>query len=211
MLDYLEQLCESRIPRKFTCAHAVMALRRLQIEPYLGRYILQDMLGLSEASVRSVLNLLKRHELIQVNPRRKGHRLSRRGEEFVQWLSNWIIPVNEVQFHDLVPEGTVSIGVLVRNAGHLITSGVDQRDDAIRRGALGAVTLIVDNNTVRFPCDARDMSEYAANDLEKIKSAISTQLLDGDVIMIGWGNERPATEGGVLNAAIKLLFATLGK
>ena len=133
MLEYLEQLCETRIPRKFTCAHAVMALRRLQNEPYLGRYILQDMLGLSEASVRSLLNLLKRHELIQVNPRRKGHRLSRRGEDFVQWMSNWIISLSEVQFHELIPEGTISIGLIVKNAGHLVTSGVDQRDDAIRR------------------------------------------------------------------------------
>jgi hypothetical protein len=188
-----------------------MALMRLQNEPYLGRYILQDLLGLSEASVRSVLNLLKRHELIQVNPRRKGHRLSKMGEDFVQWISNWIIPLSEVQFHDLIPEGTVSIGFIVRNAGHLITSGVDQRDDAIRRGALGAITLIVDKNTIRFPRDERDMIEYAAKDLEKIKTAINTHLTDGDVIMIGWGKERPVTEGGVLNAAIKLIFAVLTK
>jgi len=188
-----------------------MALLRLQSEPYLGRYILQELLGLSEASVRSVLNLLKRQELIQVNPRRKGHRLSRRGEEFVQWMSNWIIPLREVQFHDLVPEGTVSMGFIVRNTGHLITSGVDQRDDAIRRGALGAVTLIVDKNTICFPRDDRDMIDYAAKDLEKIKMAINTYLNDGDIIMIGWGKERPATEGGVLNAAIKLLFAAMKK
>ena len=208
MQKLLEQLCESRpiVPRKFTHAHAIMTLLRLREEPSLGRYILQERLGLSEASVRSLLKLLKKHGLIQVLSQRKGHRLSVKGEEFIQWLTERIVPVREMQLGDLIPEGSFSAGYIVRDASSLVTSGIEQRDDAIRMGALGAITLIVDRTDIRFPSDEPAMADYAVKKLEEIRKAVSEHIKHRDVIMIGWGQRRVDAEIGAITAAIKLLY-----
>ena len=211
MLKRLEQLCEAKIPRKFSCAHIIMALLRLQNEPNLGRYILQEMLDLTEASVRSLLKLLKRHELIQVNPRRKGHSLSSSGDIFVQGITDKIISLSSVQLPTLVPEGKISAGFVVKAASYLVTSGIEQRDDAIRRGALGAITLIVDGSKIRFPRAESDMTNSAKNDLEELQKDTMDYTEHGDVIVIGWGNTRVEAEVGALGAAIKLVFSLLRK
>ncbi len=213
MRKLLEQLCESKslVPRKFTGAHAIMALFRLREEPALGRYLLQDRLGLSEASVRSLLKLLKHRELVQVLSQRKGHRLSSKGEKFIQWLTERIVPLRNVQLKELIPEGYISTGFIVRNASYLVTSGIEQRDDVIRTGALGAIILIVDRTEIRFPSDEQDMVDYAARNLDEIRNAVSEDSKHGDVIVISWGRSRFEAEEGAITAAIKLLGALLNK
>jgi len=211
MLKRLEQLCEAKIPRKFSCAHIIMALLRLQNEPYLGRYILQEMLDLTEASVRSLLKLLKRHELIQVNPRRKGHSLSSSGDIFVQGITDTIISLRGLHLPMLVPDGKISAGFIVKAASFLVTSGIEQRDDAIRRGALGAITLIVDGSKIRFPSAESDMTNSAKSDLEELQEVVNDYTEHGDVIVLGWGNTHVEAEVGALGAAIKLVFSLLRK
>lgn len=211
MLELLEQLCGSKplVPRKFNGSHAIMALFCLQEEPYLGRYLLQERLGLSEASVRSLLKLLKRHGLVQVLSQRKGHRLASKGEEFVQWLTKKIVPLRDIQLCDLIPKGHISAGFIVKGASKLVTSGIEQRDDVIRTGALGAITLIVDSTGIRFPSEEPDMVDYATKDLEEIQKVASEFIKQGDVIVIGWGRNSFEAENGAITAAIKLLNAIL--
>ncbi|MFQ6126644.1 MAG: DUF4443 domain-containing protein [Candidatus Heimdallarchaeota archaeon] len=207
MLELLEQLCGPRplVPRKFTGSHAIMALFYLKEEPYLGRYILQERLGLSEASVRSILKLLRRYGLIQVLSQRKGHRLSSKGEEFVQWLMDRIVPLRGIQLRNLIPKEYISAGFVVKGARQLVTSGIEQRDDVIRTGALGAIILIVDSIGIRFPSEEPNMIDYATGDLDELQKTVSEHTKQGDVIVIGWGRNSFEAENGAITAAIKLL------
>jgi hypothetical protein len=96
----------------------------------------------------------------------------------------------------------VAVAVLVKGMAFKVKSGMEQRDQAIKAGADGATTVIVQDGRLTVPVDF---------DLDKerpeIAKAIRNQfdLSDGDVVIIGNSSDLQKAEEGALSAAFELL------
>ena len=94
-----------------------------------------------------------------------------------------------------MPKCSIALGkfnyvILLRNYGFAIKSGIEQRDAAIKMGALGATTLLYNNNKFIMP------GAYSNNkDSLQIEPTVASLLIDklepgdNDAIIIGSDNE----------------------
>jgi len=89
---------------------------------------------------------------------------------------------------------------LVKNLAYVIRSGIEQRDEAIKAGAIGATTLIFRNGRLLMPGSREDLLR---ND-PKIHSLILQQFKpeDNDVIIIGSSQDKKIAEMAAKSAAL---------
>ena len=89
------------------------------------------------------------------------------------------------------------------NAAHLIRSGLEQRDAAIKVGALGATTLVFSHNKLTMP----GVNEDIFKGIQPVYDTLITELKprENDVIIIGSATEIRSAEYGAKAAAFELL------
>lgn len=117
-----------------------------------GRYRLAEMLGISKARVRLLLALLNQHHLIISRSGRAGTILSQKGNSLMEKMRSLIliemdksiIKIPELQFE-------TANSILLIKSDSIETSGIFERDLAVRAGADGAVTLIKEDRWVIPP------------------------------------------------------------
>lgn len=117
-----------------------------------GRYRLAEMLGISKARVRLLLALLNQHHLIISRSGRAGTILSQKGNSLMEKMRSLIliemdksiIEIPELQFE-------TANSILLIKSDSIETSGIFERDLAVRAGADGAVTLIKEDRWVIPP------------------------------------------------------------
>lgn len=117
-----------------------------------GRYRLAEMLGISKARVRLLLDLLNQHHLIISRSGRAGTILSKKGNELSEKLRSHIfvdMDKSSIEIPELKFETASS--VLLIKSESTETSGIYERDLAVRAGADGAVTLIKEDKWVIPP------------------------------------------------------------
>ncbi|HEX2406742.1 MAG TPA: DUF4443 domain-containing protein, partial [Nitrososphaeraceae archaeon] len=104
------------------------------------------------------------------------------------------------------PKSSITVGkfnyaVLVKNIANSIRSGIEQRDIAIKSGAIGATTLIFIDGKFLVP----KTSFNALEEESKIQKVLMTNLRpnDNDVIIIGSDNtNKQNAEIAAKNAAL---------
>jgi hypothetical protein len=96
-----------------------------------------------------------------------------------------------------------SSAILIKNGGDKISSGVEQRDAAVKAGAKGATTIIFKKRRLTIPSVSNNM----INDFPTAANQIIRLLKpeENDAIVIGSGNSLGEAEHGVLAAAWTLL------
>jgi len=94
----------------------------------------------------------------------------------------------------------IIITCITASISGFIKGGIEQRDYAIRIGALGATTLIYKNGRFIMPS-----TDYIIDD-DIIQLLLSLEPEDGDVIIIGSANDRLSAELGAKNAAINTIL-----
>ena len=160
--------------------------------------------SLGEGSVRTLIKHLKMQNLISST--NHGTTLTEKGKI----ISG--VPVNSIPAESDMPKCSIALGkfnyvVLLKQYSFAINSGIEQRDAAIKVGALGATTLIYSNYKFIMP----GTSSFTGDDdfLQKIEPDITKFLIyhlrpeDGDVIIIGSDNrELLIAEFGAKNAAL---------
>ena len=99
--------------------------------------------------------------------------------------------------------GAFNIAVLVRDAAPAIGSGMEQRDAAIKIGALGATTMVFSSSKLALPHGEENLSESMPELHDKLVNALKPE--ENDVIIVGSGTNRSLAEIGAKMAAIKLL------
>jgi predicted transcriptional regulator len=170
----------------------------------IGRIALSKALGLGEGVTRTLLKHLGREGVIQVSKR--GIVLSAFGKELANDLRSKISNGVEVQ----PSPATVArhnVAVQVTGVAQLVHKGIEQRDSAIKAGALGATTLIFSDNRLVMPTSKQDVFR----DIPRVHEALLSKLnpRENDVVIIGSGETKMSAEIGAVAAAVDLLKSKL--
>jgi len=176
----------------FTAAHILYALSLLR-ERRVGRKQLAEALRVGEGTVRTILSRLSGEGLIEIS--RTGVTLSPDGVDFLESIQK------ELTWGEFPPTDlTVSeynLFVLVRNVSDKIRYGVEQRDQALIHGAVGATTLVRSNGLWTLPGTGEDVAiDFPEQGLKPG---------DGDVMVIGTGVDAFTATLGAFSAALHLV------
>ena len=194
------KLAPGRAPY-FIEAHLVKALKIVDSEGPVGRVRLSKILGLGEGAVRTLVKHLKNEGLIKIS--RTGIILTDSGKKLSSFLTSRISSETEVPQSSLTV-GPFNIAVLVKNVADHIKYGLEQRDAAIKVGASGATTLIFSHGGLVMPgAEGEDVFK----NIPAIRDVLISKLKprEGDVVIIGSGNDRLTAELGAIAAALETL------
>ena len=184
----------------FNDAQVVKALEIIGAYGTVGRIRLSKELGLGEGATRTLLKHLKKEGLIEVS--RHGIALSEYGEKLFSNLKSKISEGIEIPNSPLTV-GPFNIAVLVRDVAHGVRRGVEQRDTAIKAGALGATTLIFYRNKLTMPSSEEDVFKGIPSIHDLLVSKLGPK--ENDVIIVGSGETKSSAEIGAKMAALELL------
>jgi len=174
----------------------------LKTEGEIGRYRLAKMIGVSQGVARGVLARMKRRRLILVR-RRAGARASQKGiHELATLMKHHSLKLVKRYDHELLGLGPECVIFQAVGRSHRLGQGIEQRDAAIKAGATGAVTIIFDGKTLKFPGVAEPVSKRSPTTFRQLKAQL--EPTSGDVILVAFGQTWwEAARGGF--AAIKTL------
>ncbi len=202
-LEVVEKVAGKFAPGRtptFAEVHAVKALETLGAGEPLGRIRLSKILGLGEGETRTLVRHLRNEDLIHVS--RAGIILSELGKELLSDLRSNLSKEIEV------PESSLTVAlsnmaILIKNAAESVKYGVEQRDVAIKAGALGATTLVFRDDRLTMP----EVGEDVFRNIQSIHDLLVAKLKpeEGDVIIIGSADDKRTAEFAAKTAALKLL------
>jgi len=208
LLEVIERVTSKVAPGRapsFTEAHVIKALEIIGAEA-VGRIRLSKELGLGEGATRTLVKHLKNEGMIKVS--KYGIVLSEYGKKLFSDLRSRISEGVEVPPSPLTV-GSFNVAVLVRDAARAVKRGVEQRDTAIKAGALGATTLIFSRNKLTMPSVEE---EAIFKGIPSIREILLSRLRpkENDVILIGSGENKRIAEIGAKMAAFELLKSKSG-
>ena len=203
LLEVIERVASKIAPGRapsFNEAQVVKALEIIGAYGTVGRIRLSKELGLGEGATRTLLKHLKKEGLIEGS--RRGITFSEYGEKIFSNLRSKISEGIEVP-NSALTVGPFNMAVLVRDTAHRVRKGVEQRDTAIKAGALGATTLIFSRNKLTMPSSEEDVFKGISSVHDMLVSKLSPK--ENDVIIIGSGENKTSAEIGAKMAALELL------
>jgi len=202
-LEIIEKVSEKLAPGRtptFTQAHIIQALEILGAGEPVGRIRLSKILGLGEGETRTLVRHLRNEGIIEIS--RAGITLSRLGKKLLSDLRS--ILSEEIE----VPESPLTVGphniaLLVKGTAHSVKYGLEQRDAAIKAGALGATTLIFRDGRLTMP----GVSEDVFRGIQSLHKLLMARLKpeENDVIIIGSAEDKRTAGFAAKTAALKLL------
>jgi predicted transcriptional regulator len=195
---FIESLASPKAPgpsTTFSMFHIFYALELVAKKP-IGRNKLAEKLNVGEGAIRTIISRLKDADLIATS--KEGCTLTDKG------LRVW------KKFEDVFPKrveiektalttSNYNYAFLVKNKGHKIKSGIDQRDAAIMGGARRALVIVSRNGRLMIESVSNSIEKEfpeAANEiLEKLKPA------DNDVIVIAGADDPLKAKRGAFAAS----------
>jgi len=178
---------------KFSMYHIWKAYQVIDAQGPVGRKALADILQIGEGSTRTILDKMIREGSVENT--RRGAMLTDRGRKRLE-TSGIVTDTIELEGITL---GKYNCAVMVRGIADRIKLGCEQRDEAVRAGAIGATTLVVRDNKIVFPGDSSFPDQESVAPLRKV-----FDLQDGDVIIIGSAFAYDTAEKGAVSAALAL-------
>ena len=159
----------------------------LDREGPMGRYRLRKALDMTEGRVRGMLTRMGREGLLEAG--KLGCRLTRRGRKVVKsWMKEYgVVKVEEVNLTEL-GVGPHTVLIQIRDGARHVGTGVEQRDVAVRHGALGAVNITFTKGKLSIP------SVY--DDLSRDRPALSKAIIErfkpseGDLLSAPFAEDR---------------------
>lgn len=183
----------------FSMFHIFYALELIAEKP-IGRTKLAEKLNVGEGAIRTIISRLKDAGLIVTS--KEGCNLTDKGfsvwEKFVEVFPKRI----EIEKTPLT-NSAYNYAFLVKNRGHKVKSGIDQRDAAIMGGARRAVAIVSKNGHL--------VIESVSNSIEKDFPEASNKILkdlkpeDNDVIIIAGADNPLKAKRGAFAASWVLL------
>jgi predicted transcriptional regulator len=166
----------------------------------MGRYRLVDVLNLPEGIIRGLLSRFQKKGYITVS--QKGSVLAKGGEkELTKRLA--MLQVSEIERFDgrYFNVGPTCVAIHIKNAKKQPRFGIKERDNAIKAGATGAITLTFQQGSLVMS-NLANISQDRPIVAESIISHFN--LEDNDVIVIVFAdNFWRAVEGGLFAASLK--------
>jgi DNA-binding MarR family transcriptional regulator len=184
----------------FTEAHVLKALLTIESMGKIGRGKLGVLLELGQGEVRTLIKRLKDAGFIKIEDR--GCSLTSLGRKEHARITK-LIPWSFALDAKTLGLGSSNWGVNVRGKSSKIKKGIEQRDDAVKAGANGALTVIYNSDKFIVPPDNSDVE--GKNRAEPWTSIRSFGVIEGDVIIISGSKDILSAEYGALSAALGLL------
>lgn len=185
----------------FSLVHLIKTLLILESES-MGRQSLSRALNLGEGSVRTIIKRLSEKGLISIDPI-GGCYLTELGLNFVRKVREVLISEKEI---DLRPLGVNSPAwaMQIRPTTEMVINITKLRDVAVKNGADGMLIFSYKNFKISLPLVYDDISK----DFPEINSFLSNsfKLKDGDLIFVGFAENRKLAELGTFAAAISLFL-----
>jgi predicted transcriptional regulator len=204
LLKVIERVTSKVAPGRepsFIEAHVIKALEIIGSGKAVGRIRLSKELGLGEGVTRTLVKHLKNEGIIEVS--RNGIGFLEYGEKLFSDLRFRISEEVEVPPSPLTV-GPFNVAVLVRDAASVVKMGLEQRDTAIKAGALGATTLIFSRNRLTMPwVEGKDVFKGISSIHEMLVSKLHPK--ENDVVIVGSGENKRLAELGAKMAAFELL------
>jgi len=203
LLSTIERVTRKIAPGRapsFTDAHVVRALEIIGSGEVVGRIRLSKELGLGEGTARTLVKHLKNEGIIKIS--KYGIMLSENGKKMFSDLKSKISEGIKVPQSPLTV-GPFNIAVLVKGMARKIKRGLEQRDIAIKAGALGATTLVFSRNRLTMPSNEEDVFKSIPSIHDMLVSKLGPK--ENDVIIIGSGENKTSAEIGAKMAALELL------
>jgi predicted transcriptional regulator len=192
-VESLSKMIDKRA--SYSIANIIKTLFLIHDKP-IGRIELIKELNLNEAPIKTLLKNLQKNDLIK--PSTKGNVLTVKGKKFVKKLMEKLSAPVDTGYTDYTV-GKYNSAILVKDTVKKVKLGVEQRDEALKIGALGATTLVKKSGKLIFP----GTNENASNFEDILKKHFS--IKNGDVIIVCSASDYKKAEEGAIIAALSLL------
>ena len=194
----LEKIAAEKAPGpspSFSVFHLLRAIELVAMKT-MGRARLADGLNVGEGAVRTILERLKDDGLVAIS--RDGCALTSEGLRLLKEYRSIFEKKIEIEKNELTL-GDYNCAILIKNRGHKIKSGVEQRDASVMVGAKGATTIMFKEGRLKIP----SVSDDVAADFPKAANQIVRFLApkENDVIIIVSADSLGKAEYGTLAAA----------
>ncbi|MEM3725608.1 MAG: DUF4443 domain-containing protein [Candidatus Bathyarchaeia archaeon] len=199
---YLEKVVSEKAPGPpptFSVLHILRALELIAEKP-TGRGKLAENLNVGEGAIRTIISRLKDAGLITTS--KTGCTLTDKGLKLFKEYQSFFKKKIEIGKNELTI-AKHSFAVLIKNCGHKIKSGVEQRDAAIMAGAKGATTLLFKKGCLIIPAVSDDVAKDFPEAASQIMASMNPE--EDDVIILSSADSLEKAEYGALAAAWKLL------
>jgi len=200
VIHLLEKVTERYAPSRllsFDLSHVFKTMQLLEDKKRISRSLLMRELGLGEGSVKTLVKHMKMSRLIENS--NAGMWFTDKGKTVYSKLRSAIPREMDISKCSIAL-GKFNHAVLVKDLAHSIKSGIEQRDAAIKSGAVGATTVIFKNERLLMPNTREDVLRSEP----KIHSLIMRQFEpeENDVIIIGSSEDKKTAEMAAKSAAL---------
>jgi hypothetical protein len=200
IINLLSKVAQRHAPSRmlsFDLVHVFKTMQMMADNKKISRSLMMQELGLGEGSIKTLVKHLKMYNLVENS--NAGMWLTSKGETLYAKL-RLSIPREMDISKCSVALGKFNHAVLLKDMAYNIKSGIEQRDAAIKAGAVGATTLICKNERLVLPGTGEDLMR---ND-QKIHLLIMKKLEpeQNDVIIIGSSQNKKIAEMAAKSAAL---------
>ena len=200
--QFVEDIASQKAPgpsTTFTVSHIFYALDLMAKKP-IGRNKLAKKLEVGEGTVRTIISRLKSSGLVETS--KEGCNLTNQG------LNVW------KQFEELFPK-RVELGeteltnakykyaFLVKNSGHKVRSGIEQRDAAIVAGAKQAAIIVSKQGHLTIESVSSRLEQQFPTASDQILNAIHPA--DNDVVVLVGADSMGKAKHGAFAASWTLI------
>ena len=207
-VQLISKVAERNAPSRmlsFNQVHVFKTIQMMENNKKTSRSLMMYELGLGEGSVKTLVKHLKMQGLVENS--NAGMWLTNKGKVVYTKLQT------SMPKEMTIPKCSISLGkfnhaILLKNMSYNIKSGIEQRDAAIRAGAIGATTLIFKHKRLEIPGTGED---FAKND-PKIHLLIIEKLEpdENDVIIIASSHDKKIAEMAAKSTALHILEDSQG-
>lgn len=198
----LEKIASEKAPGpspSFSVFHLLHAIELIS-EKTIGRSKLAENLKVGEGAVRTIINRLKYADLVVTS--KSGCTLTSEGLRLLREYKSIFKKKIEIGKNELTLTD-YNFAILIKNRGHKVRSGVEQRDAAVMAGAKGATTIMFKEGRLKIPSVSDDVAKDFPNEANQIVRLLEPE--ENDVIIIGSADSLGKAEYGTLAAAWTVL------
>jgi predicted transcriptional regulator len=199
---FIEDIVRQKAPgpsTTFSMFHIFYALELMAAKP-IGRNKLAEKLNVGEGAIRTIISRLKAGGLIVTS--KEGCRLTDKGADVWEKIEEIFPKRIEIERTPLTT-AEYNYAFLVKNSGHRVKSGIEQRDAAIMGGARRAVVIVSKNGHLMI----ESISKSIENDFPEASNKILKDLKpeENDVIVIAGADSPLKAKRGAFAASWVLL------
>jgi predicted transcriptional regulator len=179
----LEKIASRYAPSRllsFDSVHVFKVLQLIENKGHVSRKLLCKELSLGEGSVKTLVKHLKTQGVIETT--KGGTRITSKGKRLSSQFFS-AIPAEMSLSSCSVALGKFNYAVLLKQYGFALKSGLEQRDAAIRMGAIGATSLLFNHNNFLMPGTDYDPLIKEPNTAKLLLKKLKPE--NGDAIVIG--------------------------